>query len=343
MKKKLSITDKVAEDVVISMAEALNVPVEQNNSQYLLRLPPEFGQGIVTADSFDDGFGVVQTDYVLKKDFYFELEKGQVHPLKIIFNTGDTFYHKLESDKEFNAVNFSETIVVGSTPKNNHRFLIPKGSESKIFTLEINRKLFERRVGNYTDEMDSDLEDLFRDVNGVLAFAYKAVYSYDIAVLIREFKSTKLTGLKRSLFLESKAYQILVNFLEQYTDDQDKPDKQSVFRQNHIKLIQNAANDLRKHLDSPIKVSELAKKHNLNTKIIQNGFRTIYGMSVNEFIQNERLLEIKRLLQETDLTISQIVYSVGLNSKSYLSKIFLERFGVTPSQYRENFNKSKKG
>jgi len=66
-------------------------------------------------------------------------------------------------------------------------------------------------------------------------------------------------------------------------------------------------------------------------------------MSVNEFLQNERLNEIKRLLEETNLSISQIVYEVGLNSKSYLSKIFLERFGITPTQYRVNAKNSKNG
>jgi AraC-like DNA-binding protein len=343
MKKKLSITDMLAQDVVISMAKALNVPVENTNSEYRINLPEEFGVGIVKAHTFDDGFGVVETDYVLKKDFHFELEKGQVHPLKIIFNMGDTFYHKLESDGEFMPVNFSETVVVASTPKNNHRFLIPKATDSRIFTLEVNRKLFERKVGNYSSDMESDIEDLFRDVNGVLPFSYKAIYSYDIATLIRDFKSIKLTGLKKNLYLESKAYEILVNFLEQHNEDKGHPDKRNIFRQNHIKLIQNAANDLRAHLDNPIKVADLAKKHGLNTTIIQNGFRTIYGMSVNEFLQNERLNEIKRLLEETNLSISQIVYEVGLNSKSYLSKIFLERFGITPTQYRVNAKNSKNG
>ena len=48
-----------------------------------------------------------------------------------------------------------------------------------------------------------------------------------------------------------------------------------------------------------------------------------------------RLLpEIQRLLAETDLTVARIAEAVGLNNPSYLIRLFRERIGRSPGQYR---------
>ena len=334
MKKKLSVTDTNPHAVVISMADALEVDYLDNKYECVVELPKEFGQGFVKSYDFKDGFGVVHTNYTLSKDFHFHLAKGVVHPLKLIFNAGDVYHHKLENSDKYTDVDFSEVIIVASTPENNHHFTIPASVESDLFSIEINRKLFENRIIDFTKEMDVELASLFRDLNGVMPFSYKGSFSYDIGVMIQEFKNCHLNGMNRYIYLEAKANEIFSSFLEQYLDDTKKPDKRNIFRQNQTRFIKQAGIFIKGNLEDLPSVQGLAKKFGLSTNILQNGFRSIYGMSVNEFIQNERLLHIKKLLQESDYSVSEITYMVGLNSKSYLSKIFLERYGMTPTEFR---------
>ena len=343
MKKKLSVTDANPHAVVISMAEALDIDYINNKYEYIVELPDEFGKGFVKSYDFKDGFGVVHTNYTLSKDFHFDLNKGVVHPLKLIFNAGDLYHHKLANSENYTDIDFSEVIIVASTQENNHHFMIPASVESDLFSIEINRKLFEKRISDFTEEMDVELASLFRDLNGVIPFSYKGSFSYDIGVMIQEFKNCNLRGMNRYIYLEAKANEIFSSFLQQYLDDTKKPDKRSIFRQNQTRFIKQAGSFIKDNLEQIPSVSGLAHKFGLSTNILQNGFRTIYGMSVNEFIQNERLLLIKKLLQESDYSISEITYMVGLNSKSYLSKIFLERFAMTPTEFRNQAKIKKKG
>ncbi|WP_422080527.1 helix-turn-helix domain-containing protein [Ulvibacterium sp.] len=339
MKKKINLVDSGVGDIIASMANSLETPFNKSRNEYYLELPEPFGTGFLYGHSYDHGFGVVDAIYRLKKDFHFELDKGMVHPLKIIFNMGDDYQYKLEHQPEYSDIRNLETMIVASTPKNNHRFLIPSNSNTSIFSLEINRKLFETRIKSHLDALDMELEDIFRDVNGVLPFFFKTNMSYEISNMIEEFRNCSSIGLARSIYLEAKAYEILASFIQLYLDDIRKVNDRRIFRHNHLQAIKNAADYIKDHMDSPITISVLARKHGLGTSILQNGFRTVYGMSVNEFIRNERLLLAKQLLEEGQLSISQITYAVGLNSKSYLSKIFAERYGMAPSLYREKYLK----
>lgn len=343
MKKKLSVSGSSPHSVVFSMATALNVDYIDGKHECRVELPEDFGKGFVQSHAYDDGFGVVRTNYQLSKDFHFELSKELVHPLKIIFNICDTFQHKLKNDKSYTEVKFAEVMIVSSTQTNNHKFIIPAKLETNLFSIEVNRKLFERRIIDFMDEMGVEMSSLFRDVNGVIPFMYKGSFSYDIGVMIDESNACELKGMNRSLYLESKAYEVLTCFLEQYKDDSKQPVQRSVFRLDQSRSIKRASEFIKNHLEDIPNVHGIAGKFGLNTNILQNGFKTIYGMTVNEYIQNERLLTAKKLLSESELSISEITYKVGLNSKSYLSKIFMERFKLTPSQFRSGSKGNAEG
>ncbi len=323
------------EDVVITMANALGVAYRKEHHEYVLDLPKTFGEGEVCAYKFSEGVGVVRTSYQLQKDFHFDLEKGKVHPLKIIFNTGAQFKHKLEKENSFKDVSQLHTLIVASTPTNNHRFMIPSNTKSKIFTIEINRKEFESRIADFEDEMPEELNELFRDIKGVVPFTYMAPYSYAIGEMIDEFVQCRYTGFMRRTYQEGKVLEILTAYLEQYLDDKSDQKQRTVLRSKHIEYIRNAADYITKNLDAPIPLKKLANKVGINPNILQNGFRIIYGMSVGEYERNIRLKEAGRLVGETELNFSEITYALGLSSKSYFSKLFREHFGMTPSQYRE--------
>lgn len=60
------------------------------------------------------------------------------------------------------------------------------------------------------------------------------------------------------------------------------------------------------------------------------------GMSATAFIRYVRLTKARDLLLcQSDLTISEIAFSVGFNSLSYFTKRFTEVFGICPKRYQE--------
>jgi AraC-like DNA-binding protein len=63
----------------------------------------------------------------------------------------------------------------------------------------------------------------------------------------------------------------------------------------------------------------------------------MYGLTVNQYIQQTRISLISTLILNTDYSMSDIVHLTGLTSKSYLSKIFREAYGKSPSQFRKDY------
>ncbi len=57
------------------------------------------------------------------------------------------------------------------------------------------------------------------------------------------------------------------------------------------------------------------------------------GLSTTQFIKSQRLKSAIKLLQETDLSVSEVTYHVGFNSVSYFIKCFKEAYNTTPNNY----------
>jgi len=54
---------------------------------------------------------------------------------------------------------------------------------------------------------------------------------------------------------------------------------------------------------------------------------------VTEYVRNYRLEKAAELLKNKAGTVSEIAYQVGFESLPYFSKVFLDKFGKTPSEW----------
>ena len=69
---------------------------------------------------------------------------------------------------------------------------------------------------------------------------------------------------------------------------------------------------------------------------LQEGFKLLHNRTVSDFIRNVRVETAEHLIKTTDLNISEIVYTVGLTSRSYFSKIFKQKYKCSPKYYQDN-------
>ncbi|MCH4207673.1 MAG: AraC family transcriptional regulator [Solobacterium sp.] len=58
------------------------------------------------------------------------------------------------------------------------------------------------------------------------------------------------------------------------------------------------------------------------------------GQTFKDLVQQVRLEKAAQLLHSTDMSISDILYEVGYDNRSYFYRIFKERYHLTPSDYR---------
>jgi AraC-like DNA-binding protein len=92
-------------------------------------------------------------------------------------------------------------------------------------------------------------------------------------------------------------------------------------------------------LDSSLTIQDLANQMNLNVRDISILINQTIGQHFFDFVNQYRIEKAKSILKNPDkkaLTILEILYEVGFNSKSSFNTAFKNYTGFTPTQYRKN-------
>jgi AraC-like DNA-binding protein len=61
-----------------------------------------------------------------------------------------------------------------------------------------------------------------------------------------------------------------------------------------------------------------------------------HGLAFKSYLNEVRITEAKRLLKETDRTITEIAFAVGYNSIPHFNRVFRQEAGASPKEYRGN-------
>lgn len=64
--------------------------------------------------------------------------------------------------------------------------------------------------------------------------------------------------------------------------------------------------------------------------------KSLTGNSPGYYIKTIRLEKAKELLETSDIPVSEAAYKTGFNSPSNFAKVFSEKYGITPSQFRRS-------
>jgi len=100
-------------------------------------------------------------------------------------------------------------------------------------------------------------------------------------------------------------------------------------------IVENVKNDLINDLESQITIDELASKYAISKTSLKNCFREVYGKPIFRWRKEYRLDYACKLIEQDELTISEISKRVGYSSPSKFSQAFKDYIGCTPSEFRK--------
>ena len=89
-----------------------------------------------------------------------------------------------------------------------------------------------------------------------------------------------------------------------------------------------------------LKVSDFAKMMNISPNHLNKSVKDITTKSASEINDEIKLIEIKFLLYQSDLTISEISFDMGYLDTSYFSRFFRKHTDLSPTEFREMIEKS---
>jgi AraC family transcriptional regulator, transcriptional activator of pobA len=92
------------------------------------------------------------------------------------------------------------------------------------------------------------------------------------------------------------------------------------------------------HFREKHSVSDYADLLAVSAKTLSNKFSRLHLAQPNEIIKDRILLEAKRLLTYSSMTVKEIAYDLGYEDPAYFNRLFANKTGDTPVAFRKKYN-----
>lgn len=108
-----------------------------------------------------------------------------------------------------------------------------------------------------------------------------------------------------------------------------------------VESIKTALTYMKDNYQEKLYISDLARQVNLNEQYFCRLFKKVIGHSPMEYLNEYRIRQTRRLLEETDLPVTEICLDCGFNNMGNFLREFRKFTETTPLQYRKAHQKSK--
>lgn len=79
----------------------------------------------------------------------------------------------------------------------------------------------------------------------------------------------------------------------------------------------------------------MASMLNISPVYLNEVVKEVTGMSASSYIRNEMVLQAKRMLVYTGLSVKEISNRLGIEDCAYFSRLFTRTTGLPPSLFRQ--------
>jgi AraC-like DNA-binding protein len=161
----------------------------------------------------------------------------------------------------------------------------------------------------------------------------------DAAVILKQMGEASFTGDIGNIWIEAKALELVSVVLDWHRrlGTRELP-QLTVHDQTGIS---EALRYIEKHFAEPVSLAILAKQAAMSISKFTTVFRRHTGFSAGTYINRLRMEKAMDMLKNTQASIVEITDMVGYKYPANFCTAFLEKFGVTPGEFRKHDNKGK--
>ena len=141
------------------------------------------------------------------------------------------------------------------------------------------------------------------------------------------------SGALENIFINAKIHELLLNSLECLVDEKEEGFScKFLADESGREKIYLAREILLQHIGDPITIKELSRKVAINECYLKKGFKEIYGTTIFDFYQQQRMEHAKYLLYEKGLSVTDVSALLGYSSISHFSTAFKRHTGLKPCE-----------
>jgi AraC family transcriptional regulator len=137
-----------------------------------------------------------------------------------------------------------------------------------------------------------------------------------------------------NIYVNAQTQMLLLYSLECMLGDKDVDNFQCKFLANEADRdkISKAREILLEHIGEPLTIKELSRKVAINECYLKKGFKEMFGTTIFDFYQSQRMEHARYLLYEKGLSVTEVSIMLGYSSISHFSTAFKKHTGLKPCE-----------
>lgn len=292
-------------------------------------------KGSIKFIPFDWGISMLHYDIRFYDDVELEVQINEFNPIRFIYNLEAPFTHKFGVEKNEKIINQFESVIFTNKVDGVNHITFEKNAKIDMNVIQIVRQKFLKKRTTNVASLNDRLYEVFVDTDHQQRFFHHGTINLKMADNVNAIKKVKTKGMVRLLKIESKIYDILTLHIQEHNRYSQGVPLPTTLIKRELKLIRSISKAISKNPSYDYSLEQLSNDYGLSQVKLQDGFKFLFNRTVTEYIRHVRLETARELLRTTDLNISQVVYTIGFTSRSYFSKIFKEKYELTPYEFKK--------
>lgn len=332
--KTISMTSNCLSNIFEQIQAQLGGKLEIKPKECRLEINNDIAKGFITGFFVEPAISYIEYDIVFKADASLLYKANKSISIHFGYCSKGQLVQSFSEFGKKNILGKFQTGIFSNSGKESTYLTFRKNVEVKLSMITVD-------VLSVSDkELKDQLQNTFIINQENNEFSYVGSFNLKIVEKIEHLNAISQKGLVRNLLINSIVYLILALEIEQHKYDLIHIENNySSLSQADLESVKDISELIRNYPEIQYSLKYLSKKSGLAPFKLQEGFKIMHNRTVTDFIRNVRVEVAEILIRTSELNISEIVYTVGLSSRSYFSKIFKEKYNCSPKYYQNNQSK----
>lgn len=330
-------------DTMQQMQLVLGGEIKERWGEYTYTINNENATGSIRFTTFEWGVGLLEYEIRFHQDTTLITDTTEFNPIHFIYCLEGSCSHRFGKnamDDIKQLEQFQSVIITNKEGGQNYSYF-PKGIKLAINIVQITRSKYLKKRLNGVPSLNNKLHEVFMDTDHENRFSYFGSYNLKLANRITALRKVPAkNGMIRIMQMEGMVYEILAMHISQHEKDSKNILPNTSLLKRELKIVRNLAKKIVSNFSLDYSVEGLSQELGLSQAKLQEGFKLLYTRTVTEYIRHIRLEAARDFISTSDMNISQVVYTIGFSSRSYFSKIFKAKYGISPSDFQHNVKRS---
>ncbi len=312
-------------DYLFLLANYLHAPVKDN----MLILPPVAGDGYIKVEKLSNGLQVLINECTLNQDCLFKR------------NTAPGNHYTLRFDESRNiqslSVKLGDLVLEDNTniysgaflsnPVEKLEYLVNAATTDRCVNIYFTTQWFQQHFGVAEND----------PVWAALLPADKPAFSFEVLTIEYRELMEDIFALKKDqplylTALQNRVMMLLEKFLRNAYNRMVNPGSYPLVTETDVKkMVQVEAILANTTGEAPPPVPELARVATMSETKLKSLFKKIYGYSLYEYYQKNRMLKAKQLIAGRKYSVKEVGSKLGFKNLSNFTIAFKKQFNKLPS------------